>query len=75
MLTVSSACLLIGKDADKRERLTPVEATPEPWNNLELPKGHKDIVQSLIESHFSKDNSYVHWDVVEDKGKTSSSSC
>lgn len=75
VLMISSACLLIGKDTDKRERLTPVEATPEPWNNLELPKGHKEIVQSLIESHFSRNKSHVHWDLVKDKGKTSSRSC
>lgn len=74
VLMISSACLLIGKDTDGRERLTPVEATPEPWNNLELPKGHKDIVQSLIESHFSQKKSYVHWDLVKDKGKISSNS-
>lgn len=60
---------------DGKERLTPIEATPEPWNKLELPEGHKDIVQSLIESHFSKDHSNLHWDLVKDKGRAPSSSC
>lgn len=76
MLIASPACLQIGKDTDGKERLTRIEASPEPWNKLELPDGHKDIVQSSIESHFSTDQSKnVHWDLVKDKGKGRSSSC
>lgn len=59
----------------EKERLTPVKATFEPWNNLELPEGHKDMVQSLIAYHFCKDNSNVHWDLVREKGNVPSSSC
>jgi hypothetical protein len=66
----STACLQIGKNIDEEEQLRPVKARPEPWNNLELPEGHKDIVQSLIESHFAKDKSNVHFDLVRDKGET-----
>ena len=60
---------------DEKERLIPVKATLEPWNNLELPEGHKEIVQSLIASHFSKDYSNVHWDLVRDRGNVPSRSC
>lgn len=70
MLTFFSAvCLQIGKSAEGQDRLRTVKSRPEPWNNLELPDGHKDIVQSLISSHFSKNKSSIHFDLVRDKGR------
>ncbi|KAF6803902.1 AAA family ATPase [Colletotrichum sojae] len=64
------ACLPIGKDSDGNERLQVIKPRPEPWNELELPEGHKDVVQSLIDSHFSRDKTRkMHLDVVRDKGK------
>ena len=70
MLTARAACLQIGKDLNGKEQLTKLEPQPEPWNNLELPQGHKEIVQSLIDSHFSKDKSrHMHFDLIRNKGK------
>lgn len=64
------ACLQIGKESNGNERLTIPEARKEPWNNLELPTGHKELVQSLITSHFSTDISKeLQFDLVRDKGK------
>lgn len=40
------------------------------WNDLELPNGHKEIVQSMINSHFTKDKSTrVDFDLVQNKGQ------
>lgn len=64
------ACLQIGKESNGNERLTKPEARKEPWNNLELPTGHKELVQSLITSHFSKDKAKgLQFDLVRDKGR------
>ncbi|KAF9640915.1 ATPase [Lasiodiplodia theobromae] len=64
------ACLQIGKEINGNERLTIPEALKEPWNNLELPSGHKELVQSLITSHFSTDKAKgLQFDLVRDKGK------
>lgn len=50
-----------------------MEAKPDAWNDLELPDGHREIVQSLIKSHFAKDKSKkVDFDLVRDKGHNSS---
>lgn len=38
------------------------------WDDLELPEGHKEIVQSLIKSHFAKDKS-KSTDLTRDKGQ------
>ena len=49
--------------------LKPMEAKPDAWDELELPQGHREIVQSLIKSHFAKDKSKkVNFDLVRDKG-------
>jgi hypothetical protein len=43
---------------------------PEPWNHLELPDGHKSLVQSLIESHVDGNaSSKLHFDLVRAKGR------
>ncbi|KAL0253354.1 hypothetical protein SLS55_010331 [Diplodia seriata] len=64
------ACLQLGKEQNGQERLTELTRCEEPWNNLELPQGHKEIVQSLITSHFSTEKSKsVQFDLVKDKGK------
>jgi hypothetical protein len=68
----TSACLKIGKNVGG-EQLKVVNRRPEPWSNLELPDGHKEIIQSLIESHFSEDKSRVQFDLVRGKGKFISS--
>ncbi|RYP76891.1 hypothetical protein DL771_001444 [Monosporascus sp. 5C6A] len=66
--TRSWACLQIGKDKHGNQRLTQVQPQEEPWEDLELPPGHKEIVQSLIDSHFSKDKSKnIHFDLVKGK--------
>lgn len=41
-----------------------------PWKDLEIPEGHKNVVQALIETQFSKDKSKnTHFDLVREKGK------
>lgn len=62
------ACLHIGLDAKGEERIKEVKPRPDAWNDLELPDGHKNIVQSLIESHFMKGEKRLQFDLVRDKG-------
>ena len=46
----------------------------EPWNNLQLPDGHKRLVQSLIESHSEdKMTKRIQFDLVGAKGMISNS--
>ncbi|KAH6850584.1 hypothetical protein B0I37DRAFT_413972 [Chaetomium sp. MPI-CAGE-AT-0009] len=67
--TRSWACLQIGKDIHGNQSLTDVQLRDEPWENLELPIGHKEIVHSLVDSHFSKDKSKkIQFDLVRGKG-------
>ncbi|KAK3303791.1 uncharacterized protein B0T15DRAFT_577053 [Chaetomium strumarium] len=79
-----AACLQIGKDIYGNPTLTNVQQTDEPWQNLELPTGHKETVHSLVDSHFSKDRSKnMHFDLgviillhgVPGAGKTSTAEC
>ncbi|QYT04743.1 AAA domain-containing protein [Trichoderma simmonsii] len=64
------ACLHLGKNAFGEEQLTEIIPQKHPWDNLELPLGHKEIVQSLIESHFSNNvGKQMHFDLVKGKGK------
>lgn len=50
-------------------RLKPITNLKHGWDELELPEGHKDIVQSLIERHFAKEHSGpAGFDVVAEKG-------
>lgn len=44
-----------------------MEVKTDAWDDLELPEGHKEIVQSLIKSHFAKDKSKC-MDLSRDKG-------
>ena len=45
---------------------------PEPWNDLELPDGHKNLVKSLIETHMEGNASRkLHFDLVRAKGMKS----
>ncbi|KLU89558.1 hypothetical protein MAPG_08529 [Magnaporthiopsis poae ATCC 64411] len=64
------ACLKLGRDNDREEMLREKKCRPEPWNDLQLPDGHKRLVQSLIESHSSKEGPRsLHFDLVRAKGK------
>ncbi|PNP59062.1 hypothetical protein THARTR1_01310 [Trichoderma harzianum] len=64
------ACLHLEKNAFGEEQLTEIIPQKHPWDNLELPLGHKEIVQSLIESHFSDNvGKQMHFDLVKGKGK------
>lgn len=64
------ACLKLGRDNDGEEMLKEKACRPEPWNDLQLPDGHKRLVQSLIESHSLKQGPRnLHFDLVRAKGK------
>ncbi|KAI3324697.1 hypothetical protein HD806DRAFT_493377 [Xylariaceae sp. AK1471] len=64
------ACLQLEKGPDGGEMLRERQPRPEPWNHLELPDGHKNLVQSLIESHIDGNtSSKLHFDLVRAKGK------
>ncbi|KAK4141955.1 uncharacterized protein C8A04DRAFT_13674 [Dichotomopilus funicola] len=63
------ACLRIGTDHDGGETLRDKTRRDKPWNDLQLPDGHKRLVESLIESHSSvKGHRGLHFDVVRAKG-------
>ncbi|RAL17393.1 ATPase [Aspergillus homomorphus CBS 101889] len=63
------ACLQIGRDPSGNERLRKRPAKENPWLKLRLPDGHKDLVQSLIHSHFNRNKSgSVHFDLLRNKG-------
>ncbi|KAG7075370.1 aaa family atpase [Colletotrichum scovillei] len=60
------ACLPIVHDIRGNDLLLPISNPPEPWDDLELPTGHKELVQSLISSHFSQDTTRrMHLDLAE----------
>ncbi|OJD32654.1 aaa family atpase [Diplodia corticola] len=64
------ASIQLGSGEDGLKRISELTRCEEPWNSLELPQGHKEILQSLIASHFSMGKSKsVHFDAVRDKGK------
>jgi hypothetical protein len=65
---LSQAYLQIGRDNDGVERVRPKVCRPEPWNDLQLPDGHKRLVQSLIKSHVSDGKHRLHFDLVRSKG-------
>ncbi|KAM0718471.1 hypothetical protein Q7P37_005541 [Cladosporium fusiforme] len=68
--TRSWACLRLGADDSGREHLTLVAQRVDPWQDLEIPSGHKSIVQALIKTHFSKDKVQdAQFDLVREKGK------
>ncbi|KAK6440344.1 hypothetical protein LTR95_003425 [Oleoguttula sp. CCFEE 5521] len=64
------ACLRLGKDDRGKAYLIEIEEQQDAWTDLEIPTGHKNIVQSLIQSHSVKNKSKeTHFDIVRDKGK------
>nr|OQO20494.1 hypothetical protein B0A51_12123 [Rachicladosporium sp. CCFEE 5018] len=64
------ACLRLGKDDRGKAYLIEIEEQQDAWTDLEIPTGHKNIVQSLIQSHSVKNKSTeTHFDIVRDKGK------
>ncbi|KAL6810034.1 hypothetical protein J3E69DRAFT_377934 [Trichoderma sp. SZMC 28015] len=64
------ACLQLGRSPGGEQMLYKRIPRPEPWKDLQLPDGHKNLVQSLIESHTSKSTSRkLHFDLVRSKGK------
>ncbi|RYP42017.1 hypothetical protein DL768_010405 [Monosporascus sp. mg162] len=63
-------CLKLGKGPRGEEMLRKRQPRLEPWNDLELPDGHKNLVQSLIEAHMDGNTSRkLHFDLVRAKGK------
>jgi hypothetical protein len=45
------------------------ESRPEPWDALQLPSGHKRLVQSLVETHSAnKGSKNLQFDLVRAKG-------
>ncbi|KAJ5116659.1 hypothetical protein N7456_001007 [Penicillium angulare] len=63
------ACLQIGKGPDGKDQLRPRTPEDNPWEKLQLPPGHKELVQSLILSHFAQSHSStVHFDLLRNKG-------
>ena len=69
--SVVLACLQLGPDNEGQYRLREIKSKDDAWDDLELPDGHKHIVQSLIQSHFAKDKSQkIDFDIVRDKGTT-----
>lgn len=54
------------------EYLTEITADPKGFESLELPLGHKDMVQALVEEHFqgkSHDSDLREYDLVAGKGQ------
>ena len=69
-LTTSRACLRLSLDDSGGDRLTPIDRPEDSWKDLEIPDGHKSVVQALISTHFSKDrNKDTQFDLVREKGK------
>lgn len=57
-------------------KLRPVNKMDSGWNQLQLPAGHGDVIESLIERHFrNKDFNTKHndlnldFDFIQGKGK------
>jgi hypothetical protein len=50
--SIFEASLQLGANENKQERLIKLEPKSNGWDVLELPDGHKTIVQSLVNSHF-----------------------
>lgn len=62
--------LQLGPNDQGEERLRKVHRDNDPWDELEIPPGHKDIVQSLVKAHFTKDKSRkMDFDLIRDKGE------
>lgn len=66
----SWACLQIGTTGPVQGRLRRIQPRADsPWQDLEIPNDHKNIVQSLIATHFSTKDQNMQFDLVKDKGK------
>ncbi|KAK7701795.1 hypothetical protein SLS57_011600 [Botryosphaeria dothidea] len=66
----SWCCLQLGTDKAGQERLRPVTRRDDAWSDLQLPDGHKDIVQALVRSHITKEDSEkMDFDLIKDKGE------
>ena len=66
-----AACLQIGLGTDGVEKLRKREPKDNPWLKLRLPDGHKELVQSLINSHFARRKiGGVHFDLLRNKGRS-----
>lgn len=64
------ACLQLGPDTEGEEQLKEVTPRLNAWDDLQLPEGYRDILQSLIKSHFGKGKSgRMESDLVHHKGK------
>ena len=62
-------CLQLGHDNEGQNRLRPVKQQIDAWDDVEIPGGHKNIVQSLIDSHFTKDETKrMDFGLIRDKG-------
>ncbi|RWA07793.1 hypothetical protein EKO27_g7312 [Xylaria grammica] len=56
--------------SDGQEMLKEKQVREEPWQDLQLPDGHKRLIQSLIESHSTEKSSRrVQYDLIRGKGK------
>lgn len=67
---IPKGCLQLGTDKAGQERLRPVTRRDDAWSDLQLPDGHKDIVQALVRSHITKEDSEkMDFDLIKDKGE------
>ena len=56
---------------DGQDMIRVRQCRAEPWNDLQLPDGHKSLVQSLIESHIMGNLSRkLQFDLVRAKGRS-----
>ncbi|PWY90989.1 hypothetical protein BO70DRAFT_283188 [Aspergillus heteromorphus CBS 117.55] len=63
------ACLRIGEGPNGGNALRERVRDENPWEKLQLLQGHKELVQSLITSHFSRMHSpKIHFDLMKNKG-------
>jgi hypothetical protein len=66
------ACLEIGRDPKDptKQKLSSVDAKPDAWGELEILPNHRNVIESLMASHFMKTKSERRqFDFVKDKGQ------
>lgn len=67
---MAPACLRLNADENGKPYLTQIDRQTDTWDDLQLPDGHKTIIQALINTHFSKDKAKdAQFDLVREKGK------
>lgn len=69
------ACLEIGRDPkdSTKQKLSSVDAKPDAWRDLQISQDHRNVIESLMASHFTKNKSERRqFDFVRDKGEPSS---